>query len=287
MYDIIIEDTTHQFEDQIKAIENVYNYLKPGGILIIEDIFKHYNENDYIDRLKPILHHFQDYFFVSLDHVNRNSTGWNNDKLFVLVKGEGESMFTKKNKITIITPSYRVDNLIKIKDSINFDYVDEWIIVYDGSKIKENPNLFINESNENNDKIKEYVFKCDGISGNPQRNYALTKITNPNTFLYYLDDDNEIHPDLYKLIDISDKERFYTFNQIFRKNNNVRLVGNNIKACSIDTAMILIDYSLCKNINWKKNDYAADFYYIEDCYKKNKDCHVFVNNNLSYYNCLR
>jgi predicted O-methyltransferase YrrM len=48
MYDIIIDDTTHQFEDQIRVIENTYQYLKPGGILIIEDVFKSYNENDYI-----------------------------------------------------------------------------------------------------------------------------------------------------------------------------------------------------------------------------------------------
>ena len=51
LYDIIIDDTTHQMEDQIRIIENVYKYLKPGGVLIIEDIFKAYNENEYISRL--------------------------------------------------------------------------------------------------------------------------------------------------------------------------------------------------------------------------------------------
>lgn len=40
MYDIIIDDTTHQFDDQIRIIEIAYLYLKPGGILIIEDILK-------------------------------------------------------------------------------------------------------------------------------------------------------------------------------------------------------------------------------------------------------
>ena len=41
-------------------------------------------------------------------------------------------------KITIITPSYRIDNSNQIKQSINFEYVDEWIIVYDGNRIETN-----------------------------------------------------------------------------------------------------------------------------------------------------
>ncbi len=40
----------------------------------------------------------------------------------------------KPNKLTKITPSYRVNILIEIKKSINFEYTDEWIIVYDGNK---------------------------------------------------------------------------------------------------------------------------------------------------------
>jgi len=101
LYDIIIEDTTHDFEDQIRVIENTYQYLKPGGILIIEDIFKSRNENDYIDRLTPILKEFQDYYFVELDHINRNSTGWDNDKLFVLIKGGNEPIFENVNNMII------------------------------------------------------------------------------------------------------------------------------------------------------------------------------------------
>jgi predicted O-methyltransferase YrrM len=275
LYDIIIEDTTHQFEDQIKVIENTYQYLKPGGILIIEDIFKSYNENDYINRLKPILHNFQDYYFIELDHVNRNSTGWNNDKLFILIKGDEEPIFKNTNKLTIITPSYRVNNLLKIKNSINFNYVDEWIIVYDGTKIIDNPNLFVNEENN---KIKEYVYKGEGISGNPQRNYALTKITNPDTLLYYLDDDNIIHPNMYKLLNIIDNNKIYSFNQY------KRIKGNNICVGKIDTAMVIIPYKLCTNIKWIINKYDADGYYIQECYNNNKNEHIYVDNNLCYYN---
>ena len=277
LYDIIIEDTTHQFEDQIRVIENVHKYLKPGGILIIEDIFKSYNENDYITRLTPILEHFQDYYFIELDHNNKNSTGWDNDKLFILVKGGGEPIFLNTNKLTIITPSYRVNNLLKIKESINFKYIDEWIIVYDGSKIIDNPEIF---KNQENNKIKEYVVNDEGISGNPQRNYALTKITNPDTLIYYLDDDNILHPNLYKLLNIIDNDKMYTFNQC----NGMK--GNNIRVCGIDTAMVIIPYKLCKNEKWILDKYEADGYYISECYNNNINIHIFIDNDLCYYNKL-
>ena len=109
-------------------------------------------------------------------------------------------------KITIITPSYGIDNLKK--KSIKFEHIDEWIIVYDGNIIDSNPSIF-----EENEKIKEYIYKCDCIAGIGQRNCALTRITNPDTLLYYLDDDNIIHPDLYNLLDFFDNNRIYTFDQ--------------------------------------------------------------------------
>lgn len=279
MYDIIIEDTTHQFEDQIRVIENIYKYLKPGGVLIVEDIFKSYKETDYIARLQPILKYFQDYYFVTLEHDNKKSTGWDNDKLFILVKNGAEPIFKNKNKITIITPSYRVNNLIQIKNSINFNFVNEWIIVYDGNKITKNPNVF---GNENNKKIKEYVYNGEGISGNPQRNYALSKLSNEDTFIYYLDDDNTIHPNLYKLLRIIDKNKIYTFNQ----QNGYELKGNNICVSGIDTAMCILDYQLCNDIKWINDRYDADGCYITECYEKNKNNHIFVNNVLCYYNTI-
>jgi predicted O-methyltransferase YrrM len=272
VYDIIIDDTTHQFEDQIRVIENTYLYLKPGGVLIIEDIFKSYKESDYLTRLKPILHHFQDYYFIELDHVNKNSTGLDNDKLFILVKG-GEPIFKNTNKLTIITPSYRTQNLFEIKKSINFDYVNEWIIVYDGSKIRDNPKLF------EHPKIKEYVYQGEGISGNPQRNYALSKMES-NTLLYYLDDDNIVHPNIYRLLNIMDNDKLYTFNQ------SNRIKGNDIRVCGIDTAMVIIPYHLCKNVKWIVDKYEADGYYIKECYDTNKNRHIYVDNDLCYYNKL-
>jgi hypothetical protein len=190
------------------------------------------------------------------------------------IGGDGP-IFRNTNKLTIITPSYRVDNLLQVKNSINFDYIDEWIIVYDGSKIMDNPKLF---ENEENNKIKEYVYKCEegGISGNPQRNYALDRVTNPDALLYYLDDDNILHPNIYRLLDTIDHNKMYTFNQYNR------IMGNNISLGNIDTAMVIIPYKLCKHIKWILNKYEADFYYIKECYDLTN--HIYVDDDLCYYN---
>jgi hypothetical protein len=182
-----------------------------------------------------------------------------------------------KKKITIITPSIRPQNLRRLKDSINFNYVDEWIIVYDGRKI---PPHFKQFAKEGNEKIKEYVHTSPGISGNPQRNFALDHIQNEDTYLYFLDDDNVIHQDLYKLLDILDDGKIYTFDQ------KDRLKGDKIEQTKIDTAMFLIDFKLCKEIRWAADEYSADFYYINECFSKNRDKWIYANNTLCTYNVL-
>ncbi len=268
-YDLIIDDTTHQFEDQLRFIETTHQYVKPGGMIIVEDIYyKIHKEQDYIDRLKPILNIFQDYYFITMDHLNKNSVGHDNDKLLVLVKAGAEPIFKNKKKMTIITPCICPSNLLKVKDSIDFNYVDEWIIVYDGNTLSENPHLFANEDNA---KIKEYIHLSEGKHGNPQRNYALDHIKNENTYLYFLNDNNAIHKDLYKLLDIIDDGYMYTFNHEDKLNH-------------IDIATFLIDFKLCKTLRWNLNSYVADRIYMSECQLQNTDKWICVNNTLSFYN---
>lgn len=188
------------------------------------------------------------------------------------------------NKITIITPSYRIQNLSKIEKTIDFDYIDEWIIVYDGSKISEIPSIFNDSINKN--KIKEFINNDKGISGNPQRNYGLSKVSNKNTLLYFLDDDNIIHKNLYDLLKNIDNNYLYTFNQInFNFPDNL-LKGNIIKAGAIDTAMVLIPFKYCKDIRWKIDEYGADYYYIKECYELCKNSSIYINKTLAYYNMI-
>jgi glycosyltransferase involved in cell wall biosynthesis len=189
--------------------------------------------------------------------------------------------------VVLITPSIRPNNLIKIRDSIKFEYINKWIIVYDGSKIAENPKLFANDCFS--DKIEEHVYKGDGGSGNPQRNYALDLIKDMDTYLYYLDDDNIIHPHLYTLLSTLEDNRMYTFDQ--QRPDNIfpyktLLKGDNVALYNIDTAMMLIDYNLCRNIRWDAYKYNADGLYITECYEKNKNNWIYINKTMAFYNPL-
>lgn len=69
-------------------------------------------------------------------------------------------------------------------------------------------------------------------------------------------------------------------------NESKVLKGNNVAIRSIDTAMMLLDYNLCKDIRWIPDLYIADGFYLEECYHQNIDKHVYVNNELCYWNYI-
>jgi len=179
--------------------------------------------------------------------------------------------------LTIITPCSRQINLSRLQASIDFTKIDKWIIVYDISKDRKYEKIY----SENN-KILEVFCGMDGISGNPQRNYGMTLVN--DGFIYFLDDDNIIHPDFWSIIDRLDPRYFYTFDQ--ERFDKSILRGNRIAITSIDTAMFVVHKHHIQNIKWREHEYSADAYFIIDINKKNISCHKYINRVLSYYNFL-
>jgi len=84
--DILLDDSSHTFEDQIRIIKDGLPYVKSGGMIIIEDIYRDASETKYYDELKDVLEQFSEVFFIVTDHKKRYSPGWDNDKLLVLIK---------------------------------------------------------------------------------------------------------------------------------------------------------------------------------------------------------
>ena len=75
-------------------------------------------------------------------------------------------------------------------------------------------------------------YKENSYFENAQRNYRIENIKNDNTYLYFLDDDNLIILELYKLLENNKKDKLYTFNQI-RYPNLELLKENEIKETKI------------------------------------------------------
>jgi hypothetical protein len=53
--------------------------------------------------------------------------------------------------------------------------------------------------------------------------------------------------------------------------------------------MVTIPFNFCKKIQWKLDVYEADGYYIKECYDNNSyddnnDKHVYIDQDLCYYN---
>lgn len=90
-YDIIIDDSTHIFDDQIKVIKNSYQFLKTNGIMIIEDIYRYrsgYQEDKYFLELKDIKKYFHEIFFIETKHVNNFTANWKNEKILFLLRND-------------------------------------------------------------------------------------------------------------------------------------------------------------------------------------------------------
>jgi hypothetical protein len=91
-YDCIIDDSTHNYYDMIRIIHKSLPFLKAGGMIIIEDIQKAFDESWFYKDLKTVLDEFQTVFFVDLEHDRRNSGIVENDKVLILIKN-GDPIF--------------------------------------------------------------------------------------------------------------------------------------------------------------------------------------------------
>lgn len=263
-YDFIIQNTNDQ-----QVLAHIYNALKPGGVLVVEAVLNEEPFQPVIKSLQP-----QTCFFLTLEHAN----GCQNDKLLVLVKPGPKSLF-RPPKLTIITPCARPQNLKTIFQGLDFAHIDEWIIVYDSD---ENPLQFARHS-----CIREVCHRNPAsIVGNAQRNFALDLIAEKaDAFVYFLDDDNMVHPSLYAHLVTVLPDTLTTFDM--QRSKDHILYGNNFSLSQIDTAMVIVSNSLIKSLRWEMGVYAADFMFFNSLSRTHADRCVYIPKILATYNSLR
>ena len=86
LFDVILDDASHDPADQCAVIRTALPFLKQGGLLIIEDIFRERSIKPYEDAFRDVQDLVSFHTFIVCDHNLRYSPGWNNDKLLVFVR---------------------------------------------------------------------------------------------------------------------------------------------------------------------------------------------------------
>ena len=185
---------------------------------------------------------------------------------------------------TVITACSNQDNLTKLYDSIDFSKINRWIIVYDTSK-RAFDHKFVS-----NPQILEVSCPNEGKVGNPQRNMGMCLVM--EGFMYFLNSDTIIHPNLYNLIPTLDSTKFYTFDQYFFRRDEFRTASDSIfrgDTCApfkIDGGMCIVPKSLVGKSQWAPDKYTGDGLFIADLYANHPDKHVYIPQVACYYSYL-
>ena len=257
-YDLIIVNVSNDVGDHVRLVKGAQAWLRPGGMLVVEDILKKKSEQAFLSKL--ILDQFQASFFVTMDHVYRNPGRVEDDKILVLVKA-GAPVFDNGRRLTIVTPVTDAAALAVSAASVRLEHVDQWIVV--GS-----PEVVTNMS-------KICFVGSEATNKSAMRNRALECTIADSSFLYFLEEGATIHPGLYTLLSFAD-EAFYTFNQ-----EGTASTGNRIDGLYMDASMMLTNAARCKSVRWNTDfvDHAAAKQYVKDCYASKE--WIFVNDFLS------
>ncbi len=86
LFDVILDDASHCVDHQVEVIRTAIHFVKQGGFLIVEDIFRDASQEKYQQVFQEIKDLVSFHTFIVCDHRNRFSGTWNNDKLLVMVR---------------------------------------------------------------------------------------------------------------------------------------------------------------------------------------------------------
>jgi hypothetical protein len=177
--------------------------------------------------------------------------------------------------LNIITPCSRPGNLFLMAKSINIPRENyRWLVIIDSMKPAIDPGYPENA---------EVYYYQDQFSywGNAQRNLALDKIH--DGYVYFLDDDTTIHPDLWKTVENLTCD-FIHFDQSWPDGR--KRVGGIVKLNKVDSGNVLIDYRLIGRRRWVLDKRYADGLFIEQAFAQ-AHSPIYIKKVLSVYNSLR
>jgi glycosyltransferase involved in cell wall biosynthesis len=163
--------------------------------------------------------------------------------------------------------------------SINFLF-DVWWIVFD-MDWSEEAHRIIQDLTAANVRVKTMFIK-NHTWGNVQRNAAINFIK--DDFIYFLDDDNIIHPELYENLlqaHAQVNKKVYLVKQDVE--DDIR--GIDPRQCYIDLAQMVVHRRMFDEMPFV-NLHDADGIFIEHWHKTSPGDFCFIHKPLAYYNKL-
>lgn len=179
-------------------------------------------------------------------------------------------------KLTLLTPCSRPENLERIKQTIQFHLIDKWYVIYDTRH-------FPFQKRFSHPQIVEMECQDEGTVGHQIRNMGMNLIH--DGMLYFLDDDNVLHPFFWNVIANIQPGKIYTFDLLYQ--DGTILTGDKPKVKCIDTAQYIFDMQLVGNLRFDASLYTGDGVFIETMVDMHKDKWEYIPNVACYYNRLK
>jgi len=175
--------------------------------------------------------------------------------------------------LNIITPCSRPDMLHAVAKSINIPKENyRWIVVFDSETIPTDI-----------PECEAYCIKdVNSVCGNAQRNLAISLVT--EGYIYFNDDDTEMHQDLWDNIKDLDND-FISFNQNWKSGTH-RLYGNIVRLSYVDSHNFIVHTSAVQDERFVLSRRDADGVFAENCYNRAKNKY-YLDKMLSVYNSLQ
>jgi len=186
---------------------------------------------------------------------------------------------------SIITPISRYrykEELLRLASSIRWDCVTNWILVYDTSRQHDLQPMF-----SDSPQVTEIYFQAQegAVLGNMQRNRGLKNVL--QGLVYFLDDDNIMHPNFWNILPNITLGHITTFDQLrLEVDPPLRLAGDRLAVNAIDTGMFVVDRVMVGQTQWDPSAGNADGIFVEAVSSQHPNKHVYISEVAAYHHGL-
>ena len=251
-FDVVYIDGLHTYQ---QTKRDILNYTPLTTLIAGHD----FNQSDWPGVRKAVVELFGESVRQFVDTSWAKALGENPKRLSRSVWSR-----TADLQLKVVTPFSRsVGNLAAMHRSLCVPAQrmrTEWLIVYQHDT--ENELLSWHRSQVHEPALTITLIKGRSKTsqfGNSYRNQAIESLKpEPHSWVYFLDDDNIMHPGFVDVMRSLDKTDEVVFFAQVGKDYKLRLAPLSIRVGAIDTAMFLTRADVISLHRWRESEYTAD-----------------------------